>query len=183
MNPKIAVTGHFRYHVPLMKVRVGIGDAAREIDVDLGLDGRARVAIDGVQTEVDLVRVDGGFHLLLDGRGYDVLVGGKGEERTAAVGAERVLLQVTADKPGARKKGATGKSGAASKELKSPMPGRVIKVLCAVGDEVPADTTLMIVEAMKMENELRVPVAVKIQRVEVTEGSSVESGAVLVRFE
>ncbi len=62
----------------------------------------------------------------------------------------------------------------------APMPGRVVKVLVKAGDAVEARQGLVVVEAMKMENELRAPGAGTVTEVKVTEGASVEANAVLV---
>jgi biotin carboxyl carrier protein len=67
-----------------------------------------------------------------------------------------------------------------SQAIKAPMPGRVVRVLVAVGDHVTAKQAVVVVEAMKMENELRTPRAGVVKEVLVTPGATVESGAVLV---
>lgn len=63
--------------------------------------------------------------------------------------------------------------------VRAPMPGRVVKVLATVGEDVAADAPLFIVEAMKMENEVRAPGAGKIARIAVAPGDTVESNQVL----
>jgi biotin carboxyl carrier protein len=63
------------------------------------------------------------------------------------------------------------------------MPGRIVKVLVKVGDEVTAHQGLVVVEAMKMENELRAPHAGRVTAVTVVDGMSVEANAVLVTLE
>jgi biotin carboxyl carrier protein len=63
------------------------------------------------------------------------------------------------------------------------MPGRVVRVLVAAGDQVEARQPLVVVEAMKMENELRAPRAGRIKQVAVAPGLSVDAGAVLVLIE
>jgi len=77
------------------------------------------------------------------------------------------------------------KRGAAAAEagprsIVSPMPGRIVKVLVREGDTVAAQQGLVVVEAMKMENELRAPRAGQVTAVKVVEGMSVEASAVLV---
>lgn len=67
--------------------------------------------------------------------------------------------------------------------LDAGMPGKIVKILVKVGEIVPADTPILIMEAMKMENEMRSPREVKIKSIEVAEGENVDSGAVLIRFE
>ncbi|MBX2988155.1 MAG: acetyl-CoA carboxylase biotin carboxyl carrier protein subunit [Bdellovibrionaceae bacterium] len=68
-------------------------------------------------------------------------------------------------------------------ELKSGMPGKVIEIFVKPGDVVAANKPLLIMEAMKMENEMRSTRDVKIKDVCVKQGDSVESGAVLIKFE
>ena len=64
--------------------------------------------------------------------------------------------------------------------IDAPMPGKVTRVLVKVGDQVEEGQGLVVVEAMKMENELRSPKAGKITELHAVEGSAVESGAKLV---
>jgi biotin carboxyl carrier protein len=64
--------------------------------------------------------------------------------------------------------------------IKAPMPGRVVRVLVAVGDRVTARQGVVVIEAMKMENELRTPRDGTIEEIKVAPGATVESGAVLV---
>ena len=63
------------------------------------------------------------------------------------------------------------------------MPGRVLRVLVSVGDEVAAGQALVVIEAMKMENELKVLRAGRVREVLVVEASSVEAGRLLVVVE
>ena len=64
----------------------------------------------------------------------------------------------------------------------APMPGRVLKVLVAEGDAVEAGQALVIVEAMKMENEVKARAAAVVDKVLVQAGATVEGNAVLLRF-
>jgi biotin carboxyl carrier protein len=68
-------------------------------------------------------------------------------------------------------------------ELKSGMPGKIIEIFVKVGDVVKANKPLLIMEAMKMENEMRAARDVKIKEIMVKQGDSVESGALLIKFE
>jgi biotin carboxyl carrier protein len=68
------------------------------------------------------------------------------------------------------------------KPLVAPMPGLVVRVLVREGDTVHAGQGLVVVEAMKMENELRATVAGRVARVSVTAGTPVEKGALLVEL-
>jgi biotin carboxyl carrier protein len=81
----------------------------------------------------------------------------------------------------AARKAAGGASGPAP--LKAPMPGLVVRVEVSEGDEVVAGQGVVIVEAMKMENELRAPGPGRVKAVRVSEGTAVEKDAVLMEFE
>lgn len=69
------------------------------------------------------------------------------------------------------------------KELKSGMPGKIIEIFAKEGDIVKAGKPLLIMEAMKMENEMRATADAKVKEVCVKQGDSVESGQVLIKFE
>ncbi|MEK6629049.1 MAG: biotin/lipoyl-containing protein [Bdellovibrionota bacterium] len=68
-------------------------------------------------------------------------------------------------------------------ELKAGMPGKIIEIFVKAGDSVKAGKPLLIMEAMKMENEMRTADDVKIKEICVKQGDAVESGAVLIKFE
>jgi len=76
-----------------------------------------------------------------------------------------------------------GDHAAGAQTVVAPMPGRVVRVLVEPGDEVAARQGVVVVEAMKMENELRSPKAGRVKDVQVTAGASVEAGRVLIVVE
>jgi biotin carboxyl carrier protein len=167
-----------------MKYRVTIEGREREVDVSLTPDGRASIALDGVPVDAEVMPIPGGVHLRIAGRVYDVLAGGTPEETHLAVGPHRATAQVQSERARAqstRRKG--GAAGPSAKELRAPMPGRIIEVFVKVGDQVEPNQALLIIEAMKMQNELRAVGAAKIASVEVKQGQSVEGNVVLLRFE
>jgi biotin carboxyl carrier protein len=73
--------------------------------------------------------------------------------------------------------------GARSGHIKAPMPGMVVKILVEEGSEVNKGDSLLIVEAMKMENVLKSPVAGKVRTIKVSEGQAVEKDALLMELE
>jgi len=78
---------------------------------------------------------------------------------------------------------AGGKGAAGKAMVSSPMPGKVVKLLVNEGEEVRADQGVIVVEAMKMENELKSAIAGKVKEIFVKEGEVVESGAKLLLVE
>jgi biotin carboxyl carrier protein len=115
------------------------------------------------------------FDLMLEGTPPVLGVVGDGKRFYAQAESERARALAAAS----RKRGA----GAGDAMITSPMPGRVLKVLVAEGDEVAVGQSVVVVEAMKMENELKSPKAGKVTEVQAKEGSTVENGAPLIVVE
>ena len=115
--------------------------------------------------------------MLLDGRSYEVALEAHDGAGVAYVNGIAVPVTLPAR---ARFGRSGGDAGNGSKRIVAPMPGRVIKVLVKPGDEVAARQPLVVVEAMKMENELRASGAGTVAEVKVVEGASVEANALLV---
>jgi biotin carboxyl carrier protein len=164
-----------------VKYLVTIEGRAREVVVHLRPDGGVSVTLDGAPVEADVVRVPGGVNLRIDGRVYDVVVGGEADQRTMASGAARAVGIVESERALARKR-KRGGAAAPGSELRAPMPGRIVKILVAAGDAVEAGAPVMVMEAMKMENELRAEGSCVVDEVKVSEGENVEGNTVLVTF-
>ena len=84
---------------------------------------------------------------------------------------------------GRQKKEGAGASGTGPQRVAAPMPGKIVRILVTAGDSVTAKQGLVVVEAMKMENELRAARDGRVREVLVNEGQSVDAGAVLVVVE
>jgi len=82
-----------------------------------------------------------------------------------------------------RQKKAGAAAGSGPQRVLAPMPGKVVRVLVKPGDEVKARQGLVVVEAMKMENELKAARDGRVREVSVAEGQSVDAGAVLLIVE
>ncbi|MGD9902474.1 MAG: biotin/lipoyl-containing protein [Vicinamibacterales bacterium] len=82
-----------------------------------------------------------------------------------------------------RRRGGAGGGAAGPQKVVAPMPGKVVRVLVAAGDDVVARQGLVVVEAMKMENELKAARAGRVVSVAVAEGQSVDAGALLAVVE
>ena len=118
----------------------------------------------------------GGKSYLIDVIGQDTeyTVFTRNSFRTIKVFNDEMLLHESLKKGG-------GFGG--DQELKSGMPGKIIEIFAKEGEIVKANKPLLIMEAMKMENEMRATRDVKIKEIRVKQGDSVESGAVLIKFE
>lgn len=162
-----------------MKYFVAIGDATVEVEVEGG-----RVLLDGAALDAELAALPGSplYHLLLGGASWTVAaqpLDGPGRW-VLGVAGERVEVQVRDER--SRPSGAAPGAGVASRGgvVRAPMPGLVVRVEVAAGQRVDPGAGLVVVEAMKMENELRAPHAGTVETVHVAAGQTVEKGMPLV---
>lgn len=149
--------------------------------------GSHRVVVDGVEHEIDLESVDGGFHysLLVGPDSYEVFVEHCGDACFVNVEGRRYRVRVQAqrERPGHPSPAADAlPAEPADVDVLSPMPGVVVAVLVKAGQEVRTGEGLVIVEAMKMENEIRAPRTGVVEAVHVTAGQRVAHDAPLVRL-
>ena len=145
--------------------------------------GRFRVLLDDVPCVVDARRTDIGWSLVYeqDRRSVDVAVA---EQMRGDVLVQLPHIDVRVAVDGRRFQGGLDATRAGNdSRVEAPMPGRVVRVLVKPGDDVAARQGLVIIEAMKMENELAAPRAGRISEVLVVEGQSVEAGRLLVTLE
>jgi biotin carboxyl carrier protein len=155
----------------------------RALRVEVRPEGhRVAVTVDGRTLEIDHVDLGGGFaNLLVAGRSYDVVVSRQGSAFRVAFPEGEVLLELGPASRGGLAAPRAAASGPA--RILAPMPGKIVRLLVEPGQQVQADQGLVVVEAMKMENELRAPRAGRVRETSVREGQAVEMGAVLVVVE
>jgi biotin carboxyl carrier protein len=146
--------------------------------------GRFRVVIDGHAQLVDAERIgDFGVSLLFPEREHQ---SGAVQLAPTASAGERLAVWRGAAVPvvsNGRLSGADADRKHGEQKVVAPMPGRIVRVLVAEGDPVDARQPVVVIEAMKMENELRSPVAGRVREVPAAAGASVEAGRVLVVIE
>ncbi len=157
-------------------VRAEIGRSAEDTIV---------CVLDGTTYELEACLPQPGvLSLLLCGKAYrcilDQSAAGKGDahERAILVGGRRFSFTIE-DPRSLRNRRGRGAQADGPKPVKAPMPGRVVRVLVAAGDEVAAQQGVVVIEAMKMQNELKSPKAGKVVRIAVAVGDTVQSGDVL----
>jgi biotin carboxyl carrier protein len=165
-----------------MKYYVLVG--GKSIEVELGPDG-ARV--DGRAVHVTLGHADGTpvRGLVVAAQAYRV-VGertARGRWKVAMHGRTHAIEVVDERTMAIRKLAGSGKAVAGPRPVVAPMPGMVVKVEVAEGDVVRAGQGIVIVEAMKMENELRASAAGRVTRVHVRKGVAVAKDQILVELE
>ncbi|MBL7672001.1 MAG: acetyl-CoA carboxylase biotin carboxyl carrier protein subunit [Bdellovibrionaceae bacterium] len=120
---------------------------------------------------------------LFNGQSYLIDVIGQDTEYTVFTRNSFRVIKIFNDEMLLHESLKKGSGLGGGKELKSGMPGKIIEIFVKPGDIVKANKPLLIMEAMKMENEIRSSRDVKIADVCVKQGDSVESGALLLKFE
>jgi biotin carboxyl carrier protein len=148
--------------------------------VELTQAGERRVwTIDGQRLEADAVAVlPGVYSILIDGKSFDVRVELAGAELRTIVGGREFKAVIQDAREWRRKRGGAVEAEGRQQVL-APMPGKIVRVLVKAGDSVRAGQGLLVVEAMKMQNESRAPKSGTIDRMAVVEGQAVNAGEVV----
>lgn len=163
-----------------MKITARVGDRVHEVDVER-VEKDFVVEIDGESRTVNADKLEGDFYSILSGGvSYEVSVEVSGDGYIVRHGASEQEVRFTDASRQAREM-----SGAKEgpQTVESIMPGKVVRVLVQEGDAVTEGQGLVVVEAMKMENEIESPKDGKITEVKVSPGQAVESGGALVVVE
>ena len=176
-------------------LKVGAGSRPRYHRLELqtlervGLvPGKVHFTLDGEVVEADWAPVAPGIHsILIDGRSYQVLASSRpGQTPSAREGPFTVtvcgrdhLIQVLDPR---RRRADSPDAVEGPKEILAPMPGKVVKVLVTEGQQVSPGDGLLVIEAMKMQNEVRASRSGRVEKLHVTEGVGVETGFKLIRL-
>jgi biotin carboxyl carrier protein len=136
-----------------------------EFMVDGKKTGRTNYSliVDNRSFEIEVDNTDDEYRVLVDGRNYHINMV---DERRMRVGAAQAGMQLQG-----------------RQKVSVPMPGKVIAILVSEGDQVEKGQGLVIVEAMKMENEVHSPITGEVKEIKVKPGDTVEGGAVLLVVE
>jgi biotin carboxyl carrier protein len=146
------------------------------------LEGRWTCRLDRRIVEVDAVLARPNvLSLRIGNKAYEVKCERVGEDTHIWVGSQRFAAEVRDPRSLRSRARATDEQG--PKNLTAPMPGKVIRVLVSQGAEVEAGGGVLVVEAMKMQNEVKSPKKGTIQKILVTEGAAVNAGDVLAIVE
>ncbi len=164
-----------------MAWEICIGDQVRRVEVE-DIDGGYRLVLDGETIEVAASFPQAGvLRMVHKGRSHSVDVRPIADGQEVVLGGVRYDLAVVDERDKAMRllHDVTGGAGA-GEVINTSMPGKVVALLVGVGDEVEAGQGVIVIEAMKMENELKAAHAGVIERIAVTVGEAVEAGAELV---
>ncbi len=175
-----------------MILRARLHHGSRTVDRDVELKAaengnglrKFRAGNRTVEAQCEVI-APGEYSFLTGGRSWSVSVSkrvgdstGPGGPFVVNVGPREYLVELR-DPRQWRQRGSSHEAEG-PQEITAPMPGRIVKLLVAEGHEVKRDQGLLVIEAMKMQNELRAPRAGRVERVYTAEGRGVDSGARLV---
>ncbi len=162
-----------------MKYVTTIGDKEYNVEV---LDKR-HVGVNGKIMEVDFESISGQpvYSLLIDGKSYEAFVDTEEDEWQVLLLGRQYPVKVEDAREKRLRAAAGGKLQASGDfQLKAPMPGLVVAVPVEENQQIEKGRVLLVLESMKMQNELRSPRAGKVERIRVKSGESVEQKQVLL---
>jgi biotin carboxyl carrier protein len=146
--------------------------------------GALDVCVGGTRVDVDVVSLGSEpsrtLSVRVAGQMVDLTTEGQPPELGAIASGHRSYVRVESERQRAAAAAKKGGPTSSDKHVKSPMPGRVIRMLVVAKDEVAAGQTLCVIEAMKMENEVKAKVACIVSEVHVVEGATVEANGKLI---
>ena len=147
-----------------------------------------QVVVDGRAFEIDSQQLDGVlqvepgvYSVLLEGASYEIRIQPSPEGLPASVAGRRFAAEVRDPRDASRSSRAAIGSG--RQNVTAPMPGKVVRVLVGTGDLVETSQGLVVVEAMKMQNELKANRPGRVMEIRAREGETVGAGDTLVVLE
>jgi biotin carboxyl carrier protein len=164
-----------------LSVRIGAREAVLELERS-GSQCRFRWPDGGDWREASVERVEPGIYsVLLEGSSYEVKVVPGPDAVFVDIRGEHRTVEVSSLRDATRRTAGFGPGG--RQNVSAPMPGKIVRVLVAAGDTVVAGAGLIVVEAMKMQNELKAPKGGRVAVLAAREGETVAAGETLVTLE
>lgn len=163
-----------------MKLEVEIAGRTRVVEY---VPGETSVVTDGISVPVEAQMLRPGvLSLVVDGHAWRVVLDDDANEPAVLVAGDRIAYRVEDPRSlKARRAHSAGSDGPHA--IKASMPGRVVRVLAQAGQTVEAQQGVVVIEAMKMQNELKSPKAGVVAEVRVKPGDTVSAGDVLAVVE
>ena len=166
-----------------MTLYVQIDGRTRRIELPAALTGSLECTIDGEAMQVDVHLLEPGvMSLVINGRAFRCILDEGPTERAVLLDGKRFVYTLDDPRSLRSRRGAADDAGG-PKPIKAPMPGRVVRILAAAGDAVEAQQGILVIEAMKMQNEMKSPKAGTVTRIAVAVGDTVQAGQVLAVVE
>jgi len=162
----------------------GPGGAGRRL-VELGKNAQGwRILVDGRPLDADVIEIaPHTLSILLDGHSHEIRLFPAPDGKLQIHNGMQHFAAEVIDPRAWRGRRHIGPEAEGRQQVAAPMPGKVVRVLVKAGDTVKAGQGLVVVEAMKMQNEIRSPKSGKVDRVLAIEGQTVNAGEILVWVE
>lgn len=169
-----------------MKLHAELGADKHEIEIKLE-DGKVFANIDGRSYELEASEPEPNVLLFKhEGKVYEVMISppevGRGDSTHVRIGHSEFDVRLI-DPKRLRGSGADAAHADGLAEIKTAMPGKVVRILLETGAEVEKGDGVLVVEAMKMQNELKSPKNGSIREIRVREGETVSAGDILATIE
>jgi len=164
-------------------LEVIIGEKAYKVEPG---EAAGSIAVNGSHMDADVRSLgDGRFHMLINGRSVSIEVIDNNPKNPVIKVNGRLFQPVVKDDTDLllERLGMNAKAKKEVRELKAPMPGLVLDIKVAPGDEVETGAPLVVLEAMKMENILKSPAQAKVKAIQVSRGDAIDKNTVLITFE
>jgi biotin carboxyl carrier protein len=163
-----------------MKYEIAINGARRNVEFNPQTNGASRAAfsVDGRLVETDAIKISRDtYSILLGGRSLEVTVQETSKGLLVRTNGREFQVEIFDPRSWRRGRG-TGIELEGRQQLAAPMPGKIVRVLVAAGQEVTAGQGLLVIEAMKMQNEVKSPKSGTVEKV-AREGQTVNAGEIL----
>ena len=162
-----------------MKCEIELDGKLRSVEV-MHSGERARWTIDGSELDADAVEVSPGIYsILIGGKLLEARVETKGDSQLCVTVASREYEATIRNSRKWKRDRAAGAEAEGRQQVTTPMPGKIVLVLMKTGDAVDAGQGIVVVEAMKMQNEIRSPKSGTVERLLVVAGQTVNAGEVV----
>lgn len=160
---------------------------ATAYEVERLTNGEVRIRQEGRDewhvAQLEAVGDSGLFLLLLDHRPVELYIEGRGQKGAMiTIGRHNLRYEVDRWRPSLLRRAAGRARSTGTVDVRAPMTGMIVDVLCAPGERVEQGQVLLIMESMKMNNEIRAPAAGELTAVEIAAGQRVSAGALMVRI-
>ena len=166
-----------------MKYTVTVSGERVDLEIDLSDPRKIEAQVSGRKYILDSKTVEPGVYWFnWDCRSIELRVTPAVEGYIVSVDGHQVPIEID-DARSALRKAAAHRGHDGEVELRAPMPGKIVKVLLRAGAEVSANQGILVMEAMKMQNEIKSPKDGVIKRVVVQEAAAVNAGELLVVVE
>ena len=161
-----------------MKLEIELDGKTRNVEL-IRIGERVQCVLDGRPVEADVVEVSPAvYSVLIGGHSFEARVESAATGLRVIVGRHEYAAAIRDPRQWRRHRGATAEAQGRQQAI-APMPGKVVRMLVSAGDAVEAGQGLMVIEAMKMQNEVRSPKRGTVERLLVSEGQTINAGEVL----